>query len=33
MAVLGIAGLFFWAGLVLGPVLALIASILPPFSK
>jgi hypothetical protein len=29
MAILGIAGLFFWAGLVLGPVLALIASILP----
>jgi uncharacterized protein YhhL (DUF1145 family) len=33
MAVLGIAGLLFWAGLVLGPVFALIASILPPFSK
>lgn len=33
MAILGIAGLLFWAGFVLGPVIALVTSILPPYAK
>ena len=33
MAFLGIAGLFIWAGLVIGPVLAIGASLLPAFTK
>lgn len=33
MAFLGIAGLFVWAGLVIGPVLAIVASLLPAFTK
>ncbi len=33
MAILGIVGLFIWAGLLVGPVLAIVVSILPPFTK
>jgi hypothetical protein len=33
IASLGIVGLFIWAGLIIGPVLAIVASFLPPFTK
>ncbi|MDI6886506.1 MAG: hypothetical protein QMD22_09270 [archaeon] len=33
MAFLGIAGLFVWAGLIIGPFLAIVASLLPAFTK
>jgi hypothetical protein len=33
MAILGIVGLFIWAGLLVGPVLAIVTSLLPPFTK
>jgi uncharacterized protein YacL len=29
MAILGLLGLFIWAGLVIGPVMAVVASLLP----
>jgi hypothetical protein len=32
MAFLGIVGLFIWAGLLVGPVLAIVVSLLPPFT-
>ena len=33
IAILGIVGLFIWAGLLVGPVLAIVVSLLPPFTK
>jgi hypothetical protein len=33
MAILGIVGLFIWAGLIIGPVLVILASVLPLSSK
>jgi hypothetical protein len=33
MAIMGIVGLFVWAGLVIGPVLAIVASLLPSVTK
>jgi hypothetical protein len=33
MVILSIVGLFIWAGLIIGPVLAIVASLLPPFTK
>ncbi len=33
LAILGVAGLFAWAGFLLGPALALVASFLPAVGK